>query len=84
METIRFNDQEKALLVAKLQRYFTEELKQPIGRFDAEFLLDFLSEELGAYYYNRGVADAQAMLEARVDDLTDAMWQLQRPTEFKR
>ncbi|MBN7138623.1 hypothetical protein A7A76_05790 [Lysobacter enzymogenes] len=84
METIRFDDREKALLVAKLQRYFTAELKQPIGRFDAEFLLDFLSEELGAYYYNRGVADAQAVLAARVDDLSDALWQLERPTEFKR
>ncbi|QWP78003.1 DUF2164 domain-containing protein [Lysobacter sp. K5869] len=84
MEAIKFNDDEKARLVAKLQRYFSEELKQSIGRFDAEFMLDFLSEELGAYYYNRGVADAQAVLAARVDDLTDAMWQLERPTEFKR
>ncbi|MET4731215.1 uncharacterized protein (DUF2164 family) [Lysobacter enzymogenes] len=84
MDTIRFDDQEKALLVAKLQRYFTEELKQPIGRFDAEFLLDFLSEELGAYYYNRGVADAQAVLTAKAADLADAVWQLERPTEFKR
>ncbi|MCF5942772.1 DUF2164 domain-containing protein, partial [Xanthomonas perforans] len=37
------------------QLYFTEELKQQIGRFDAEFLLDFFTEEVGAYFYNRGI-----------------------------
>lgn len=84
METIRFSAEEKALLVGKLQRYFSEELKQQIGRFDAEFMLDFVSEELGAYYYNRGVADAQAVLAAKAEDLADAVWQLERPTEFKR
>ncbi|ROU09092.1 DUF2164 domain-containing protein [Lysobacter enzymogenes] len=84
METIRFAAEEKALLVARLQRYFSEELKQSIGRFDAEFMLDFISEELGAYYYNRGVADAQAVLAAKAEDLADAVWQLERPTEFKR
>lgn len=84
MEAIRFGAEEKTVLVGKLQRYFSEELKQPIGRFDAEFMLDFLSEELGAYYYNRGVADAQAVLAAKAEDLADAVWQLQRPTEFSR
>lgn len=84
METIKFAAEEKALLVARLQRYFSEELKQSIGRFDAEFMLDFISDELGAYYYNRGVADAQAVLAAKADDLAEAVWQLERPTEFKR
>nr|WP_233449279.1 DUF2164 family protein [Xanthomonas perforans] len=30
-------------------------MKQQIGRFDAEFLLDFFTEEVGAYFYNRGI-----------------------------
>lgn len=84
MDAIRFSAEEKALLVGKLQRYFSEELKQAIGRFDAEFMIDFISDELGAYYYNRGVADAQAVLAAKAEDLADAVWQLERPTEFKR
>lgn len=81
MDGIAFDKDEKALLVRKLQLYFAEELQQKIGQFDAEFLLDFISEELGAYYYNRGLRDAQATLATRLDDIQDAIYQLEKPTD---
>jgi uncharacterized protein (DUF2164 family) len=81
---IEFSKEEKAIIVRKLQLYFNDELKQELGRFDAEFLLDFIGDEVGAYFYNRGLQDAQAILAARMDDLNDAIFQLERPTEFQR
>lgn len=84
MTDITFSKEEKSLLVRKLQLYFSEELKQQIGQFDAEFLLDFISKELGAYYYNRGLYDAQAALNAKLEDVQDAIYQLEQRTEFKR
>ncbi|HZV37853.1 MAG TPA: DUF2164 domain-containing protein [Pseudoxanthomonas sp.] len=84
MSTITFGKEEKAILVRKLQLYFQEKLRQQIGQFDAEFLLDFISGELGAYYYNRGLYDAQAALAAKLEDVQDAIFQLERPTDFKR
>lgn len=84
MSAIDFSKEETAILVSKLQRYFTEELKQEIGQFDAEFLLDFFSRELGTYYYNRGLYDAQAALSARLDDVQDAIYQLEQHTDFSR
>lgn len=84
MSTIDFSKDEKSILVRKLQLYFSEELKQPIGQFDAEFLLDFISSELGAYYYNRGLYDAQAALSAKLEDVQDAIYQLEQRTDFKR
>ncbi|RDZ26709.1 DUF2164 domain-containing protein [Lysobacter silvisoli] len=84
MPTIDFSKDEKSILVRKLQLYFSEELKQPIGQFDAEFLLDFISSELGAYYYNRGLYDAQAALSAKLEDVQDAIYQLEQRTDFKR
>jgi uncharacterized protein (DUF2164 family) len=84
MQKIAFDKDEKAALVGKLQRYFAEELRQDIGRFDAEFLLDFVSGELGAHYYNRGLRDAQAALAARLDEIQDAIHQLERPTDHPR
>lgn len=84
MTDIAFTDEEKAILVRKIQSYFSEELKQQIGRFDAEFLLDFFSGEVGAYFYNRGLYDAQAALAAKMDDIQDAIYQLEQGTEFKR
>ena len=84
MTHITFSKEEKALIVHKIKLYFSEELKQQIGQFDAEFLLDFISAELGAYYYNCGLYDAQAALSEKLEDIQDAIYQLEKSTEFKR
>jgi len=82
MNNIEFNEQEKALLVDKLKAYFIDELSQEIGQFDAEFLLDFFSKEIGVYHYNKGLRDAQEIFKSRVDSITDAIYELEIPTEF--
>jgi uncharacterized protein (DUF2164 family) len=84
MSDISFSKGEKDIMVRKIQLYFHEELKQEIGNFDAEFLLDFFAEEVGAYFYNRGLYDAQAMLSAKLDELGESIYQLEKPTEFLR
>jgi len=84
MDFIKFSKNEKESIVSKIRMYFDEELNQKIGQFDAEFLLDFFSEEIGAYYYNRGLADAQSMLEEKLQTMTDALYELEKPVEFSR
>jgi len=84
MPDIKFTPDEKSIVVRKIQLYFSEELKQQIGQFDAEFLLDFMAQELGAYFYNRGLYDAQTLLADKIEDLQDLIFQLEQPTEFKK
>lgn len=67
-------------LVAQLQQYLARELQLEVGSFDAGFLLDHVTGTLGAHCYNQGVRDAQAALNARMDDLSDALYQLEQPT----
>jgi len=55
-----------------------------MGQFDAEFLLDFFSEEVGSYYYNRGLCDAQAYLEKKIETISEDIYQLEKPTDFVR
>lgn len=81
---IKFSSDEKDIIVRKIKLYFSEELHQQIGSFDAELLLDFFAKEIGAYFYNRGLYDAQAVLSSKLDDIHDAIYQLERPTEFGR
>jgi uncharacterized protein (DUF2164 family) len=81
---IEFTKEEKAALVDKIQRYFQTELDQEIGQFDTEFLLDFFSEHLGAYYYNRGLYDARSILEQRLVDITEAIYEIEKPTDYSR
>jgi len=78
---IKFEKVEKDRIVKKIQLYFQEELEQKIGAFDAEFLLDFFSDEIGVYFYNRGIYDAQTLLEMRIDDLRDAILELEKATD---
>lgn len=80
MTDITFSRDEKQLLVDKIRRYFEQELNQELGQFDAEFLLDFLSRELGPHYYNRGLLDAQAILQSRLDTILEGIDELTRIT----
>lgn len=84
MTEVKFSKREKEVIVRKIQLYFSEELKQDIGNFDAEFLLDFFAEEVGVYFYNRGLYDAQAILASKLDELSESIYQLEKPTEFLR
>jgi uncharacterized protein (DUF2164 family) len=76
-----FTREEKEAIVAKIQAWFEKELKQDIGQFDAEFLLDFFGDEVGKYFYNRGLYDAQAILEGRMDNITEAISELEKTVD---
>ncbi len=80
MKNIQFTGPEKAHLINKIQQYFTRELDQEIGQFDADFLLDFFTSEMGVFFYNRGLYDAQKMLATKVEEISDAIYQLEQVT----
>ena len=84
MSSIEFSREEKEIIARKIQLYFTEELDQQIGQFDAEFLLDFFAEEIGPFFYNRGLFDAQTVMETRLADISEALYEIEKPTQFSR
>ena len=84
MALIEFSKEEKLSIIKQIQDYFEDELEQEIGQFDTEFLLDFFSEKIGVYYYNKGLFDAQAILKSKVDDISDAIYEIEKPTDLKR
>ena len=77
---IKFSSQEKEQIILKMQQYFSKELDQELGQFDADFLLDFFSEEVGSFFYNRGLYDAQAILTDKLDNISDAIYELEQLT----
>lgn len=80
MTEIRFNEEEKAILSQKLQHYLADELDHEVGQFEAEFLLDFISKEIGGYYYNKGLQDAGVVIAAKFEDINDALYEIEAPT----
>ena len=79
MSEIKFSIAQKELLVHKLQQYFSNELDQELDQFDADFLLDFFTKEMGNHFYNQGIYDAQKSLAEKLDYISDAMYQLEKP-----
>lgn len=84
MSEIEFSKEEKEIITRKIQLYFTEELDIELGQFDAQFLLDFFSEEIGPYFYNRGLYDAQSLLEDRMESISEAIYDIEKITEFRK
>lgn len=78
---IEFTSTEKDRITSLLRVYLHQEHGVELGRFDAEFLMDFITAKIGGFYYNRGLLDAQAAMMKRVDDITDAIYSLEQPTE---
>ncbi|MCW8932628.1 MAG: DUF2164 domain-containing protein [Gammaproteobacteria bacterium] len=84
MSEIEFSKEEVEIISKKIQLYFSEELEHDIGQFDAQFLLEFFAEEIGPYFYNRGLYDAQSILENRLDSITEAIYDIEKVTEFRK
>ena len=82
MSDIEFTEEEKQILVSKIQSYFHSELSEEIGQFDAEFLLDLFNKEIGAYHYNKGLQDARTLLEENAQNIQQTFYEMEKVTEF--
>ncbi len=84
MAEIQFTKEEREALVKATQGYFRDELDQNLGQFPATFLLDIVTETIGPYYYNRALRDAQTVLDERMDSVRDALYAIEKPSNFSR
>ncbi|MBL7003155.1 MAG: DUF2164 domain-containing protein [Gammaproteobacteria bacterium] len=84
MSEIKFSKEEVDILTEKIQHYFSNELDHEMGQFDAQFFLDFISKEIGAYYYNKGLYDAQSILKNRIESISEAIYEIEKSTEFSK
>jgi uncharacterized protein (DUF2164 family) len=74
MTTIELSKPMRTAAIASIQRYFAENLPEPIGDLPAGLLLSFILEEIGPAIYNKAIADAQARLLLRVSDLNGELF----------
>lgn len=84
MSKIEFTKEEKDQMIQKVKLYFREELDQDIGGFDAEFLIDFFASEMGSFFYNRGLYDAESIISDKLADISDLLLELEKPVHRKR
>ena len=74
MTQIELIKPQRTAAIESLQRYFEEELSEPIGDLKAGLLLNYILEEIGPVIYNQAISDAQARLAARLADLNGELY----------
>jgi uncharacterized protein (DUF2164 family) len=74
MMTIELAKPVRAAAIASMQRYFEENMPEPLGDLPAGLLLNFFLEEVGPAIYNQAVADAQVRMGQRVADLSGELY----------
>jgi uncharacterized protein (DUF2164 family) len=78
MKPIQFSREETADITARLRAYFRDELEMDLDALPAELLLDFLGREIGPFFYNRALYDAQAVVAKKAEDIGEALAGLER------
>lgn len=78
MKPIEMSREERADATARLRAFLRDELEADVSGLQAELLLDFIGECIGPSFYNRGLYDAQALIQARTEDLVEALYGLER------
>lgn len=79
MKEVKLTKDETDRIVSKVKNYFNDELDQDIGGFEAEFLLEFFAKEIGSYFYNRGLLDAQTLVAEKAVEIGYLIDELERP-----
>lgn len=74
MANVEISKQAREAAIASTQRYFEENMPEPIGKMPAGLLIDFFLEEVGPVIYNQAIADAQTRMQLRVADLTGELF----------
>jgi len=69
MSAIELSKEARAQASASIERYFRENMEEPIGNVAAAGLLGFFLEEIGPTIYNKAVLDVQERLQARLSEI---------------
>ncbi len=63
---------------ARLQAYLRDEMEVEVGRLPAEMLVEFIGQDIGRLFYNRGLRDAETVVRQKVEEVADALYGLER------
>lgn len=83
MKPIELSPEGRRAAAESLRVWLRDELDVEAGGLQAEMLVDHIAATLGPVFYNRGVADARAVVAARAGDTDEALYGLERATTLR-
>ena len=67
--TIEISKEARKQAITSIERYFKENMEEPIGNVTAGALLGFFLAEIGPVVYNQAVAEVQDRLQQRIQEI---------------
>ena len=61
--------EQKEKAIVKIKEYIEENFDFEISNMQSGFFVDFISENIGVYFYNKAVADSMSFMIDKTDDL---------------
>jgi uncharacterized protein (DUF2164 family) len=66
---IELNKEIREIFIENLKRYYWKERDEELSDLSAELLIDFITNDLGPYIYNKAVEDSYVYMNERIEDL---------------
>lgn len=67
--TIQLTKEQKKCAAAKIKEYIESNLELEIGNLQAEIFVDYITESIGAFYYNKAVSDSLSFMIEKTEDM---------------
>lgn len=83
MKPIELSPEARRAAAESLRLWLRDELDVEAGGLQAEILVDHVAATLGPVFYNRGVADARAVVAGRSEATDEALCGLERATTLR-
>ncbi|MCL2773710.1 MAG: DUF2164 domain-containing protein [Oscillospiraceae bacterium] len=68
-DVIPLTKEQKSNAINKIKEYAAENFEIEIGNLQVEIFLDFITKNIGIYYYNQAVADSLSFMTEKANDL---------------
>lgn len=66
---IQLTKEQKSSAAAKIKEYMAETFEIEIGDLQAEIFVDYITEHIGIYHYNKAVYDSLSFMTEKAEDL---------------
>ena len=66
---IELSKEQKEIAADKIKDYMSESFEIEISQMQSKFLIDFITENIGMYYYNKALTDSMKFMSEKVEDL---------------
>jgi len=72
---LQLSKEDMAEILGSLKRFFREEVEFEMTELQSKLLLSYFLKELAPIAYNKGVADAEAFLRSRLEDVSSSCFE---------